>query len=108
MPKFCIHEQHAGICDKTGSYCNEGVCPYEEMVDYAPVVHGRWIEKRHMIGGSILNALIAESKRINILLSEAGFVGTVERKWIRRKNETSNSNNNINSADLCPVQVRKG
>ena len=33
MTKFCIHEQHAGICEKTGSYCNEGVCPYEEMVD---------------------------------------------------------------------------
>lgn len=43
MTKFCIHEQHAGICEKTGGYCNEGVCPYEEMVDYAPVVHGRWI-----------------------------------------------------------------
>ena len=45
MTKFCIHEQHAGICEKTGSYCNEGVCPYEEMVDYAPVRRGRWIEE---------------------------------------------------------------
>lgn len=42
MPKFCIHEQHAGICEKAGGYCNEGVCPYEEMVDYAPVMHGQW------------------------------------------------------------------
>lgn len=42
MPKFCIHEQHAGVCEKTGGYCSEGPCPYEEMVDYAPVVHGRW------------------------------------------------------------------
>ena len=42
MPKFCIHEQHAGICEKTGGYCNEGACPHEEMVDYAPVVHGQW------------------------------------------------------------------
>jgi hypothetical protein len=43
------------------------------------------LKKRHMIGGSILNALIAESKRINILLSEAGFVGTAGQKWMRRK-----------------------
>ena len=43
MPKFCIHEQHAGICEKTGSYCNEGVCPYEEMVDYVPVQYGKWV-----------------------------------------------------------------
>lgn len=34
MPKFCIYEQHAGICVKTGSYCNEGVCPYEDMREF--------------------------------------------------------------------------
>ena len=34
MPKFCIHEQHAGICVKTGSYCSEGVCLYEDMRDF--------------------------------------------------------------------------
>lgn len=45
MPKFCIHESHAGVCEKTGSYCNEGVCPYEDMRDFAEEVHGRWIEK---------------------------------------------------------------
>ena len=44
MPKFCIHESHAGVCEKTGSYCNEGVCPYEDMRDFAEVVHGRWID----------------------------------------------------------------
>ena len=43
MPKFCIHESHTGVCEKTGSYCNEGVCPYEDMRDFAEVVHGRWI-----------------------------------------------------------------
>ena len=43
MPKFCIHESHAGVCEKTGSYCNEGVCPYEDMRDFAEVVHRRWI-----------------------------------------------------------------
>lgn len=45
MPKFCIHESHAGVCEKTGNYCNEGVCPYEDMRDFAEEVHGRWIEK---------------------------------------------------------------
>ena len=34
MPKFCIHEQHAGICVKTGSDCSEGVCLYEDMRDF--------------------------------------------------------------------------
>lgn len=38
MPKFCIYEQHAGICVKTGNYCNEGVCPYEDIRDFAEVV----------------------------------------------------------------------
>lgn len=43
MTKFCTHEQHAGVCEKTGGYCNEGVCPYEDMRDFAEVVQGRWI-----------------------------------------------------------------
>jgi hypothetical protein len=43
MPKFCIHESHAGICEKTGEYCSEGPCPYEDMVDYAPVRYGKWV-----------------------------------------------------------------
>ena len=34
MPKFCIHEQHAGVCKKTGGYCSEGACPYEDMRDF--------------------------------------------------------------------------
>lgn len=60
------------------------------------------LKKRHMIGGSILNALIAESKRINILLSEAGFVGTAGRKWIRRK-----LMNWINVKDRLPEAEKK-
>ena len=43
MAKFCVHEQHAGICEKTGSYCNEGDCPYEDMRDFVEAVHGWWI-----------------------------------------------------------------
>lgn len=45
MPKFCIHEQHAGIYEKTGGYCSEGPCSYEDIRDFAEVVHGQWIEK---------------------------------------------------------------
>ena len=48
MTEFCIHEQHAGICKKTGSYCNEGVCPYEDMRDFAPVAHGQWRESKSL------------------------------------------------------------
>ena len=43
MAKFCKYEKHRGICKKTGTYCNLGECPYEEMVDYTPVRNGRWI-----------------------------------------------------------------
>lgn len=34
MPKFCIHEQHAGVCEKTGGYCSEGPCPHEDIRDF--------------------------------------------------------------------------
>lgn len=42
MAKFCAHEQHGGICSETGTYCNLGPCPYEDLQEYAPVRHGRW------------------------------------------------------------------
>ena len=44
-----------------------------------------------------MNALIVESKRINILLSEAGFAGTAGRKWIRRKNNKQMNRQRFNS-----------
>ena len=43
MAEFCIHEKHGGICEKTDTYCNIGACPYEDLKEYAPVRHGRWI-----------------------------------------------------------------
>lgn len=43
MAKFCKYEKHGGTCKKTGTYCNLGACPYEEMVDYTPVRRGWWI-----------------------------------------------------------------
>ncbi len=44
MAEFCIHEKHGGICNLTGSYCNFGPCPNEEIEEFAPVRHERWID----------------------------------------------------------------
>lgn len=41
MSEFCKYERHGGICVKTGTYCNLGVCPYEQLEQFAQVVHGR-------------------------------------------------------------------
>ena len=41
--KFCVHEKHGGFCERKGTFCNP-VCPYEEIKELAPVVHGRKIE----------------------------------------------------------------
>lgn len=43
MVEFCIHEQHGGICEKTGSYCNLAACLWEELKELAPIRYGRWI-----------------------------------------------------------------
>ena len=45
MAEFCIHEKHGGICGKTGTYCNLGACPDEDLKEYAPVKRGRWIKE---------------------------------------------------------------
>ena len=42
MAKFCVHERHGGICEKTGTYCNLGACPYEDLKEFVPLVHGLW------------------------------------------------------------------
>ncbi len=44
MAEFCTHERDGGFCKKIDTYCNLGACPYEDMKEYAPVVHGRWEE----------------------------------------------------------------
>ena len=43
MAEFCVHERHGGVCEKTKTYCNLGACPYEQLEQFAPVVHGKWI-----------------------------------------------------------------
>lgn len=47
MAKFCVHEQHGGICEKTGGYCNLGACPYEDLREFAEVRHAKWISEEH-------------------------------------------------------------
>lgn len=42
MAEFCVHERHGGICEKTGTYCNLGACPYEDLQKFATVRHGVW------------------------------------------------------------------
>nr|DAU58491.1 MAG TPA: DNA-directed RNA polymerase [Caudoviricetes sp.] len=41
--KFCAHEKHGGICERTGTFCDTA-CPYGEIKELAPVVHGTWEE----------------------------------------------------------------
>jgi len=38
MSEFCKDERHGGICVKTGTYCNLGACPYEQLEQFVPVV----------------------------------------------------------------------
>lgn len=44
MAKFCVHEQHGGVCKNTGTYCNLGACPYEDLKEFTVIRHGKWIE----------------------------------------------------------------
>lgn len=42
--KFCVHEKHGGFCERTETFCNPA-CPYEEIKELAPVVHGTWMHE---------------------------------------------------------------
>lgn len=40
---ICKHNDGLGHCDVFGGeYCVESPCQHEELVEYAPVVHGEW------------------------------------------------------------------
>lgn len=42
---ICRHNKNGtGYCEHIGSYCVEGPCTAEELIEYAPVRHGRWIK----------------------------------------------------------------
>ena len=41
---ICKHNDGLGHCDVFGGeYCVESPCQHEELVEYAPVVHGEWM-----------------------------------------------------------------
>lgn len=40
---ICRHNKNGtGYCECLGEYCVEGLCTAEELIEYAPVRHGRW------------------------------------------------------------------
>ena len=43
--KICKHGNGYGYCFLHEEYCPEGPCKEEDLVEYAPVVHGRWIRQ---------------------------------------------------------------
>lgn len=42
LKEFCVYEKRGGICEKTGTYCNLGVCPDEDLKKFTAERHGRW------------------------------------------------------------------
>ena len=41
---ICRHNKNGtGYCEYFGEYCVEGPCNAEELLEYAPVRHGRWM-----------------------------------------------------------------
>lgn len=45
--KICKHNDGLGRCGISGEYCVEGPCHCEELIEYEPVRHGRWILEAH-------------------------------------------------------------
>lgn len=42
---ICRHNKNGtGYCECLGEYCIEGPCTAEELIEYAPVRHGRWVK----------------------------------------------------------------
>lgn len=53
---ICKHNDGLGHCDVFGGeYCVESPCQHEELVEYAPVVHGRWNPSTIQYGFVICN-----------------------------------------------------
>lgn len=40
--KICKHNDGLGRCGISGERCTEGPCDCEEIIEYAPVQHGKW------------------------------------------------------------------
>ena len=45
MAKFCIYEEHGGICTLSDHPCIVGG-PCECLEEFAPVEHGQWVDKQ--------------------------------------------------------------
>jgi hypothetical protein len=51
--KICVHNDGLGRCAVSGEHCTDGPCDCEDLVEYEPVRHGRWITQwcdNNMIG----------------------------------------------------------
>ena len=61
--KICKHNTNGtGYCDILGGYCVEGPCSYEELAEYAPVRHGRWVEKEKYTFGTMYDCSICDNR----------------------------------------------
>lgn len=48
---ICRHNKNGtGYCECLGEYCVEGPCKAEELIEYAPVQHGRWESTGALVG----------------------------------------------------------
>lgn len=48
---ICRHNKNGtGYCEHLGEYCVEGPCKAEELIEYAPVRHGRWESTGVLVG----------------------------------------------------------
>lgn len=62
MAEFCIHEKHGGVCNLTGEYCSLGSCPNEDIEEFAPLRHGRWVEKEKYTFGIMYDCSLCENR----------------------------------------------
>ena len=43
--QICKHNDGKGRCAVFGEHCTDGPCDCEELVEYEPVRHGRWVDR---------------------------------------------------------------
>lgn len=60
MVEYCTHEKHGGVCALTDGYCNLGACQYEELKEFAPVRHGKWMPFHAEFAGDIQYCSVCE------------------------------------------------
>lgn len=84
MSELCKDERHGGICVKTGTYCNLGACPYEQLEEFVPVV--RWIPVSERLPKSETEVMIACNRNgyrfIATAIYEDGTLLTEDSDWV--------------------------